>query len=87
MFLCLSKAPGGWLGILGMYDEECPVRGNVANAWLRTVKHTKTLKFDLNLRVLGGFCGSMAVKQGGVLWVQPLLGATDLVHRSPCFSD
>ena len=73
MFLCLSKAPGGWLGILGTHGEESSVRGSVAHAWLRTAKHTKTLKFDLNLRVLGGFCGSMAVKQGGALWVRPML--------------
>ena len=62
MFLCLSKAPGGWLGILGTHGEESSVRGSVAHAWLRTAKHTKTLKFDLNLRVLGGFCGSVGVK-------------------------
>ena len=65
MFLCLAKAPGGWLRIPGMHGEERPVRGSVAHAWLHADKHTKTLNFDLNLRVLGGFCGSAGVKQGG----------------------
>lgn len=73
MFLRLFKAPGGWLGILGMHGEESPVRGRVEHAWLHTAKHTKTLRFDLNLRVLGGFCGSAAVKQGGTPWVRPPL--------------
>lgn len=61
----LSKAPGGRLGILGMYSEGRPARGSVVHAWLHTVKHTQTLNFDLNFRVLGGFCGSIGVKQGG----------------------
>ena len=69
MFLYLFKAPGGWLGIFGMHGEERPVRGSVAHAWLHTVKRTKTLNFDLNLRILGGFCGSTGVKQGGALRV------------------
>ena len=52
------KAPGGWLGFPGVCSEERPEWGSVANAWLHTVKHTKTLNFELNLRVLGGVCGS-----------------------------
>ena len=60
-----SKAPGGRLGILGMYSEERPARGECGHVWLHIVKHTQTLKFDLNFRVLGGFCGSIGVKQGG----------------------
>lgn len=51
----LSKAPGGRLGIHGMYGEGRPARGSVVHAWLHTVKHTQTLNFDLNFRVLGGF--------------------------------
>ena len=66
MFLYLFKAPGGWLGIFGMHGEERPVRGSVAHAWLHAIKRTKTLSFDLNLRVLGGFCGYAGVKQGGI---------------------
>lgn len=62
---CVNKVPGGWLGILGMRGEERPMQGSVAHAWLHTDKHTKTFNFDLNLRVLGGFCGSAGVKQGG----------------------
>ncbi len=62
MFLCLSKTPGGWLGIPVVHGEEPSVWWNVANAWLHTVKHTKILNFDLNLRVWGGFCGSVRVK-------------------------
>lgn len=61
----LSKAPGGRLGILGMYSERRPARGSVVHAWLHTVKHTQTLNFDPNFRVLGGFCGSIGMKQGG----------------------
>ena len=48
-----------------MQGEDCPVRGSVAHAWLHADKHTKTLNFDLNLRVLGGFGGSAGAKQGG----------------------
>lgn len=68
----LSKAPGGRLGILGMYSEGRPARGSVVHEWLHTVKHTQTLNFDLNFRVLGGFCGSIGVKQG----VLPVVIAT-----------
>ena len=60
----LSKAPGGRLGILGMYSEGRPARGSVVHAWLHTVKHTQTLNFDLNFRVLGGFCGSVGGNKG-----------------------
>ena len=49
----LSKALGGRLGILGMYSEGRPAWGSVVHAWLHTVKHTQTLNFDLNFRVLG----------------------------------
>lgn len=83
MFLCLAKAPGGWLGILGMYGEERPVRGSVAHAWLHTAKHTKTLRFDLNFRVLGGFCGSIGVKQGGSCGCDPCLKVADLATGAP----
>ena len=83
MFLYLFKAPGGWLGILGMYGEERPVRGSVAHAWLHTAKHTKTLRFDLNLRVLGGFCGSIGVKQGGSCGRGPCLKVADLAYGTP----
>ena len=55
MFFIPFKAPGERLGIPLVHSEEYSVRGSVANAWLRTVKHTKTLNFDLNLRVLRGF--------------------------------
>ena len=58
-----SKAPGGRLRFSGVRSGECLEWGSVANVWLRTVKHTKTLNFELNLRVLGGFCGSVEVKQ------------------------
>ena len=87
MFLYLFKAPGGWLGILGMYGEERPVRGSVVRAWLHTVKHTKTLRFDLNLSVLGGFCGSIGVKQGGSYECGPCSKVADLAYGSPCFGD
>ncbi len=62
MFFIPSKAPGGWLGILGVHREARSVWGSVTYAWLHTVKHTKTLNFELNLRVSSGFCGSMRVK-------------------------
>ena len=52
-----------------MHGEERPVRGSAAHAWLHAAKHTKTLRFDLNLSVLGGFCGSIGMKQGGALWM------------------
>ena len=87
MFLYLFKAPGGWLGFLGMHGEERPVRGSVAHAWLHAAKHTKTLRFDLNLRVLGGFCGSIGVKQEGSCGCGPCLKVADLAYGSPCFSD
>ena len=86
-FFCVNKVPGGWLGILGMYGEERPVRGSVVRAWLHTVKHTKTLRFNLNLRVLGGFCGSIGVKQGGAPGGDCDSKMVDGAHRSPCFSD
>ena len=62
MFFIPFKAPGERLGIPLVHSEEYSVRVSVANAWLRTVKHTKTLNFDLNLRVSSGFCGSVEVK-------------------------
>lgn len=68
-FYTFSKAPCGWPGILGMHGEEPPVWGSVVHAWLHTVKHTKTLNFDINLRVLSGFCGAAGINPGGVLWV------------------
>ena len=86
-FFCVNKVPGGWLGILGMYGEERPVRGSVVRAWLHTVKHTKTLRFDLNLSVLGGFCGSIGVKQGGSYERGPCSKVADLAYGSPCFGD
>ena len=67
VLFCVNKVPGGRLGIFGMHGEERPVRGSVAHAWLHAIKRTKTLSFDLNLRVLGGVCGSTGIKQGSVL--------------------
>ena len=63
MFLFLLKLPVGGLDFLGYAAESASSGGSVANAWLRTVKHTKTLNFELNLRVLGGVCGSARGKQ------------------------
>ena len=87
MFLCFSKTPGGWLGILGMRGEERPMQGSVAHAWLHAVKHTKTLNFDLNLRVSGGVCGSIGVKQGVLPGGDCDSKVVDWADRSPCFSD
>ena len=83
----LSKAPGGRLGILGMYNEGRPTWGSVVHAWLHTDKHIETLNFYVNFRVLGGFCGSIGVKQGGAPGGDRDLKTTDWVSRSPCFSD
>ena len=41
MFLCFSKTPGGWFGILGMYSEGRTARGSAVHAWLHTVKNTQ----------------------------------------------
>ena len=87
MFLRFSKTPGGWLGILGMRGEERPMQGSVAHAWLHAVKHTKTLNFDLNLRVSGGVCGSVGMKRGVFCGCGPCLKVADFVYRGPCFSD
>ncbi len=51
MFFIPFKAPGGWLGILGVHREARSVWGIVAYAWLHTVKHTKSLNFYVNLSV------------------------------------
>ena len=51
----LSKAPGGRIGIHGMYGEGRPARGSVVHAWLRADKHIETLNFYMNFRVLRGF--------------------------------
>ena len=66
-----------------MHGEERPVRGSVAHAWLHAVKHTKTLRFDLNFSVLGGFCGSIGVKQGGSYECGPCSKVADLAYGSP----
>lgn len=87
MLFCIDKAPGGRLGILGMYSEGRPARGSVVHTWLHAVKHTKTLNFDLNLRVSGGVCGSAGMKRGVFCGCGPCLKAADFVYRSPCFSD
>ena len=83
----LSKAPGGRLGILGMYNEGRPARGSVVHAWLHADKHIETLNFYVNFRVLGGFCGSIGVKQGGAPGGDCDSKMVDGAHRSPCFSD
>lgn len=83
----LSKAPGGRLGILGMYNEGRPAWGSVVHAWLHTDKHIETLNFYVNFRVLGGFCGSIGVKQGGAPGGDCDSKMVDGAHRSPCFSD
>ena len=83
MFLYLFKAPGGWLGILGMYNEGRPARGSVVHAWLHTDKHIETLNFYVNFRVLGGFCGSIGVKQGGSCGRGPCLKVADLAYGTP----
>ena len=87
MFLCFSKTPGGWFGILGMYSEGRTARGSAVHVWLHTVKHTQTLNFDLKFRVLGGFCGSIGVKQGGAPGGDCDSKMVDGAHKSPCFSD
>ena len=83
----LSKAPGGRLGILGMYNEGRPARGSAVHAWLHTVKHTQTLNFDLNFRVLGGFCGSIGGKQGVLPGGDCDSKTVDWAYGNPCFSD
>lgn len=80
-----SKAPGERLGIPLARSGECLEWGSVAHAWLHTVKHTKSLNFDLNIRVLGGFCGSVRVKHEGVPRVLLLFESCRLSTRNPLF--
>ena len=55
MLFCIDKAPGGRLGVVAGSCVQHLEWGNGAFAWLRADKHTETLNFYVNFRVLRGF--------------------------------
>lgn len=55
MLFCIDKAPGGRLGFVAGSCVQHLEWGSGEFAWLRADKHTETLNFYVNSRVLCGF--------------------------------
>ena len=86
-FYAFLKLPVGGLGFSECAAKSAQCRGVWRMHGYTLYKHTQTLNFDLNFRVLGGFCGSIGGKQGVLPGGDCDSKMVDGAHKNPCFSD